>query len=165
MLSKILSKEDCAQCRFCCSFRRCSLWETPVFSSVEKLCLEKKYPEAKFKKVKDKSFTIDIDDCYKSSDENEEASCPFLDSSRGCVLSSEQKPFDCMIWPFRITKVNNELCVVLEKTCPVINKIPFEKVSSVVDEGFINLVKKKVEENSDIIKEWRENFVVIRKLF
>ena len=31
MLSKVLSKESCAKCRFCCSFRRQSLWETPLF--------------------------------------------------------------------------------------------------------------------------------------
>ena len=31
MLSSILSKSDCAECKFCCSFRRQSLWETPVF--------------------------------------------------------------------------------------------------------------------------------------
>ena len=31
MLSKVLKKETCAECRFCCSFRRCSLWETPLF--------------------------------------------------------------------------------------------------------------------------------------
>lgn len=165
MLSKILSKDDCAQCRFCCSFRRCSLWETPVFSFAEKSCLEKKYPKAKFKTCADKSFTIDIDDCYKSSDENEEVPCPFLDPSCGCVLSSEEKPFDCMIWPFRISKVNNEHFVVLERTCPVINKIPLEKVSSVVDDDFIMLAKKKVKENCGIVKEWRESFVIIKKLF
>ena len=35
MLSKVLSKESCAECRFCCSFRRCSLWETPLFPKDE----------------------------------------------------------------------------------------------------------------------------------
>ena len=35
MLSKVLSKETCAKCRFCCSFRRCSLWETPLFPKNE----------------------------------------------------------------------------------------------------------------------------------
>ena len=32
MLGEILKKEDCASCRFCCAFRRTSLWETPVFT-------------------------------------------------------------------------------------------------------------------------------------
>ena len=39
MLSKVLKKETCADCKFCCSFRRQSLWETPLFpvDIVEKL--------------------------------------------------------------------------------------------------------------------------------
>jgi hypothetical protein len=39
MLGKVLSKSTCAECRFCCSFRRCSLWETPLFlpETVQKL--------------------------------------------------------------------------------------------------------------------------------
>ena len=35
MLSKILSKSECASCKFCCSFRRKSLWETPIFTKTE----------------------------------------------------------------------------------------------------------------------------------
>ena len=45
MLSKVLSKETCAKCRFCCSFRRCSLWETPLFpkNECEKLSKDNEY--------------------------------------------------------------------------------------------------------------------------
>ena len=42
MLSKVLKKETCAECRFCCSFRRCSLWETPLFPKEVMDSLEKK---------------------------------------------------------------------------------------------------------------------------
>ena len=41
MLSKVLSKNTCADCKFCCSFRRCSLWETPLFSKETMDKLEK----------------------------------------------------------------------------------------------------------------------------
>ncbi len=51
MLNKILSKEDCAQCRFCCSFRRSSLWETPVIEPRLLPRLRARCPEAKFKPV------------------------------------------------------------------------------------------------------------------
>lgn len=43
MLSKILKKSDCASCRFCCSFRRQSLWETPLFDLETKERLEKNF--------------------------------------------------------------------------------------------------------------------------
>lgn len=106
MLSKILKKSDCAACRFCCSFRRQSLWETPVFDaeSVEKL--RKLYPHAKFRNEGTESFTFDISDQYKSSRSEEEAPCPFLDAEKGCVLPPELKPFDCSIWPFRAVRLS-----------------------------------------------------------
>ena len=50
MLSKVLKKETCAECRFCCSFRRCSLWETPLFSKEVMDSLEKKGSPVVFKK-------------------------------------------------------------------------------------------------------------------
>ena len=43
MLSKVLSKNTCADCKFCCSFRRCSLWETPLFSKETMDKLEKPF--------------------------------------------------------------------------------------------------------------------------
>ena len=106
MLSKILKKSDCAACRFCCSFRRQSLWETPVFDaeSVEKL--RKLYPHAKFRNEGTESFTFDISDQYKTSRSEEEAPCPFLDAEKGCVLPPELKPFDCSIWPFRAVRLS-----------------------------------------------------------
>ena len=50
MLSKVLKKETCAECRFCCSFRRCSLWETPLFPKEVMDSLEKKGSPVVFKK-------------------------------------------------------------------------------------------------------------------
>ena len=45
MLSSILSKKQCAACKFCCSFRRQSLWETPLFPPevAEKLSTPNEY--------------------------------------------------------------------------------------------------------------------------
>ena len=115
MLSSILKKSDCAECRFCCSFRRQSLWETPIFdqATVEKLRVL--YPTAKFRPAGKaasvtsagtpaSSFTFDISDQYKTNDPEEEAPCPFLEASRGCILPPELKPFDCSIWPFRAVR-------------------------------------------------------------
>ena len=83
MLSSVLSKSDCAECRFCCSFRRVSLWETPLFDEETAERLQKQYPEARFKPRGD-AYTINIDGDYKTDDPEEEALCPFNKS--GCVL-------------------------------------------------------------------------------
>ena len=105
MLSKILKKSDCAACKFCCSFRRQSLWETPIFDAETVEKLRKLYPHANFRNEGTESFTFDISDQYKSSRNEEEAPCPFLDAEKGCVLPPEQKPFDCTIWPFRAVRI------------------------------------------------------------
>ena len=41
MLTKILSRAECAKCQICCSFDSYDLWETPVITDeVQSLALE-----------------------------------------------------------------------------------------------------------------------------
>ena len=56
---------------------------------------------------------MDLTGKYTGNDENEEAACEFLDSKRGCVLSDEDKPFDCKIWPLRIMARERSLLLLL----------------------------------------------------
>ena len=75
MLSKILSKEECASCKFCCSFRRQSLWETPLFDEKQMNAVLEKYPGVKFTEVPSsvnqsvrnkKIYTVKLSDKYKT---------------------------------------------------------------------------------------------------
>ncbi|MBR1638113.1 MAG: hypothetical protein IJ688_01860 [Treponema sp.] len=161
MLSSILSKSDCAACRFCCSFRRQSLWETPIFdaSTVEKLRVL--YPKTKFRPVGKASYTFDISDQYKTNAPKEEAPCPFLDINSGCILPPDLKPFDCSIWPFRAVRRTETgkqpLYVALTPTCPAINKVPQAKINSLVqEEGLGKKILDYAKEHPDIIKDWSE---------
>lgn len=160
MLKSILSAEDCASCRFCCSFRRKSLWETPLFDRATKESLEKKFPEARFKKAGDSSFTVDLIHLYKTDDSEEEASCPFL-GERGCVLSAEEKPFDCSIWPLRACKIDGEIRVMLENTCPAIAKQPIEAVKNLVQSGLGEKIIENAKKNPDMIKEIKSGFEIV----
>lgn len=85
MLSKILSKEQCADCGFCCVFRRTSIWETPLFSKsvIEKL--KTKYQDSEFVRVGD-LYTIDLSKEYKTDSDDEEAACFFLDKKVAVCL-------------------------------------------------------------------------------
>jgi Fe-S-cluster containining protein len=158
MLSSILKKTDCATCRFCCSFRRQSLWESPIFDAETTEKLRALYPAAKFRPVEKASFTFDISDQYKTDDPEEEAPCPFLDSHSGCVLPPELKPFDCSIWPFRaVRKAQGELAVALTPTCPAINKVPRSQIAELLHQG--GLAKKILDyaqDHPDIIKDYSE---------
>ncbi len=162
MLSKILSSEDCAACKFCCSFRRKSLWETPIFSEKQKNLLEKKYPHAVFKPAAKNSYTVNLDDAYKTDDPEEEAACPFLDSERGCILDSDEKPFDCSIWPLRACRKDGALKVMLENTCPAINRVPFERVREfVIGDGIAKKILEEAEKNPDMLKDFNQEYLII----
>lgn len=161
MLKKLLKGSDCAECRFCCSFRRQSLWETPLFSDENKKLLEEKYPEARFKKIGNDSWTVDLFHLYRTEDPEEEAACPFL-GSNGCVCTEEEKPFDCSVWPLRVCKKENRIQVMLENVCPVMNGIPLEKIMEVVvndrvGQKMIDYAKK----NPDAIKEWNPDYKIL----
>lgn len=157
MLSKILSKSQCAECGFCCVFRRASRWETPLFTEEVKNSLSEKYKNAKFKKVGD-MYTVNLDDEYKTKSEDEEAPCFFLDENSGCMLRDEEKPLDCKIWPLRIMKKDNETIIALTPTCKEINKLPLETVRDLVRSGLGEFIKGEAEKMPWIIKEYRENF-------
>ena len=188
MLSAILSKNDCAQCKFCCSFRRKSLWETPVFTKNEVEKLLELYPDVKFRAVGVSSFTFDISANYKTDDSEEEAACPFLDTKKGCILPPELKPFDCKIWPLRAVRMNGEekkargdgrdlglrcdsagqdfggnsdLVVALTPTCPAINKLPLEKVRELVKSGLGEKILAAARQNPDMVKENSDFFTLL----
>lgn len=163
MLSKILSKSDCASCKFCCSFRRQSLWETPLIDGKTQKKLAEKFPEAKFKAVESESFTVDLLGCYKTDDSEEEAPCPFLDVNNGCVLSKEEKPFDCSIWPLRAMRTSDgKIVVALTPTCPSINKLSIEFMKKFVeDEKLSELILDMAKKNPDMIKPYREGFPIL----
>ena len=154
MLSSILKKSDCASCKFCCSFRRQSLWETPIFLKEIAEKLKSLFPQARFRSVGKSSMTIDLSMLYKTNNPNEEAPCPFLDSKNGCSLPPELKPFDCSIWPFRAVRTKeNTIEVALTPTCPAINKVPLEKIKALLDSGLRQKIIDYAANHPDIIKE------------
>ena len=163
MLSAILKKSDCALCKFCCSFRRQSLWETPLFSKEIAQKLGEAFPEAKFRPVGKSSMTIDLEKLYKTNNPEEEVPCPFLDSKNGCCLPPDLKPFDCSIWPFRAVRVNEDtISVALTPTCPSVNKVPREKIMEFLNDGLGKKILDYARENPDIIKEYSEFFLVLQ---
>lgn len=172
MLSKILSKEDCAACRFCCSFRRCSLWETPIFTKEN---IDAINSDSRFAPVL-KEFTLSSGNCdadmnyatydlsgnYQTDDPEEEAPCPYLDSTKGCLLSPEEKPWDCKIWPLRVvSKDGGEPFVVLTPTCPSINKLDIEKVREFADDKLRHSLIEYAKAHPYLIKEYKDDFFII----
>ncbi len=158
MLEEILSPKDCARCGFCCSFRRQSLNLTPNFAKETIDEIKKRYPEARFKERPDGAVTIDIDDCYRTDDSNEEALCPF--NRKGCILPDDLKPFDCKLWPFRLMKKEDSLLLALVPSCPHIKKddpAVFEKTASAVAKA----AKEYAKDHPEIIIDHRPDYEVV----
>lgn len=140
MLSKILSKQECAKCKFCCSFRRQSLWETPVFEWREKM---------------------DLLPLYKTQNPDEEVRCLYLEDGKGCTLSLQKKPFDCKIWPLRVVKspASNELEIVLEPTCPALQKLPLSQIKDFVNSELKETILEYANSHPEIVKEDSDFFI------
>ena len=170
MLSSILSKTSCAACKFCCSFRRQSLWETPLFPPevAEKLSRENEYGVVgEFAQVgRDGQNVQDacrlvLENNYRTDDPEEEVPCTFLDPQKGCILKGEDKPFDCCIWPLRIMDKDGKLVIVLTPTCPAIGATPDKALVDLVQGGLGERIFDYVKTHPYIIKEYREGFPIV----
>ncbi len=167
MLKKILSKEACAACRFCCVFRRQSLWEVPRLSLdfTEKYPLDTKGEILKYSFKEDEygRYAItDLRDKYRTDDPEEEAACPFLDTEKGCILPEEDKPFDCKIWPLRYMRLpDGREKVCLTPTCPEIGQVPSEAMNELVRDGLGEQIAAYAKEHPYMLKEYKEGFPVL----
>lgn len=168
MLSSILSKSQCAACKFCCSFRRQSLWETPLFplKVVEKLSQPNEYGVVgEFRTVDDPQKScagrLVLENNYRTADPEEEVPCTFLDPHKGCILKPEDKPFDCSIWPLRIMNKDGELVIALTPTCPSIGAVPSQALVNLVENSLGDKIFEYAKTHPYIIKEYREGFPII----
>ncbi|MCQ2093236.1 MAG: hypothetical protein MJY85_11230 [Fibrobacter sp.] len=161
MLSEVLSKSTCAQCKFCCSFRRKSLWETPLFddASICKLSQENEYNITGCFENRQ----TQLDHLYKTADPEEEVPCTFLDPQNGCILKGEDKPFDCSIWPLRIMRKDGRLVIVLTPTCPAIGAVPNKKITALVKNGLGEKILDYAKGHPYIIKDYHEGFPIVQE--
>ena len=158
MLSTILTKQQCAACKFCCSFRRQSLWETPLFSPevVEKLSKPNEYGVVG--EFRNGQIVLGP---YLTAASEEEVQCTFLDPQKGCILKGDDKPFDCSIWPLRIMDKDGELVIALTPTCPSIGAVPSQALVNLVENGLGDKIFEYAKTHPEIIKEYRVGFPII----
>ena len=163
MLKDLLTPQDCAKCRFCCSIKKQGLWELYVLSTSEMENLRKKYPEVQFKYVKRNNcagYVADMENNYKIGEE--EIPCPF--NKNGCILG-EDKPFECAVWPFRAMKFVNKIVVAFCKDCPILAKKSFKEIESLLESGLAEKILNYSQKFPAYIKDYRENYHVCEKFF
>lgn len=167
MLANVLKKEECAACRFCCSFRRKSLWELPRlplrFLDDYKNNPRGESVDYKIMEENGEKFAItNLENNYRTDDSEEEVPCPFLDARQGCMLPPEDKPFECKAWPLRYMKTaDGTLHVCLTPTCPRMNKVDLGLLREQTRQTWAEQFRQYAENHPYIVKDYKEGFVIL----
>ncbi len=156
MLTKLLSRETCADCRLCCVFDRYDVWETPVISEEVRRKAEKILPDAEFISKGECSYLFRINEL----DENDLFHCPLLDPQKGCMLGTE-KPFDCQIWPYRIMVLDGRLAITIAPICDAMMSQPIGSLISLLKEGLADTIFDYAQKHPDVVKPYDSMYPVL----
>lgn len=167
MLGEVLKKEECAGCRFCCSFRRGSLWELPKLpvSFTEKYVSDRTGEAIKYiiNDTDDGKWAVtDLTGKYTGDDPEEEVLCPFLDPESGCSLPAEDKPFECCAWPLRYMRMpGGDLKVCLTPTCPSMNGKDPDILKEMTRNKWGRLIRDEARKTPYIIQDYKDGYIVL----
>jgi hypothetical protein len=155
MLKGLLSREECANCRICCSFDSYDIWETPVITHdmVNRILSDYK-PDQKFIR-RDDHFLLRLE----REKDRDLYYCSLLDHSKGCVMG-ENKPFDCQIWPFRVMKLAGYNMITLSPVCPVVNQKPISDIVKTCM-GISSVIFENAREHPEYVKPYIEGYPII----
>ncbi len=154
MLTEILSRKECANCRVCCVFDKTDVWEMPLITSDLAARLEKDYPEIKLKKTHENAGCKVIDAEF---DKKGLCTCPLL-TEKGCALG-EEKPYDCRIWPFRVMKKGNLLLLTLSPVCESVSSLPVNRISEFAAK-IAPKIFEEAERNPEMVKNYEDGYPV-----
>lgn len=154
MLSKILSKAECANCRICCSFDSYDIWETPVVTDEIMQRSLQIDPQVRFSDISGaRLFRMEREpdrDLYF---------CPMLDHEKGCLLGGN-KPFDCKIWPLRIMRFEGRRVIVLSPVCPTIFSRPIKDIAAAARE-LAPAIFEQADKTPEMVKPYIEGYIIL----
>ncbi len=153
MLKEILSTSSCAKCRMCCIFDSTDLWELPLLSEENIKAVRRINP--------DTALTAENTFSAPKLHGDELFACPMLSDS-GCMLSREEMPFDCRIWPFRIMKDSSGNTVIaVSKLCESVASYSDEMLRTFLEKGLGKEIFAFAEKYPSHIKPLMEGYSVI----
>lgn len=157
MLTGIFTPEDCAACKLCCNFRKCSAWETPSLED-ELIYLLQEEAVPLYKRA-DGSTTFYLHFCTDS--EIETANCPMLNPDAGCTLPRELRPFECRIWPLRLMKRGSSLVIGLYKNCPALKGDTFERLKQYATGDLLQELLHYAQRHPKSVRELDDAYTII----
>lgn len=153
MLKNILSSESCAACRVCCGFVEDDKWEIPLIFGE----FREKTEEALGVKLKprDGEYVFDM-----KFDGDKLVYCPAA-SEHGCTLG-ELKPFDCLIWPFRVNKLGDMLVITVSPVCETVSALPVRALSEFVNaDNFSQKLFDAARKHPGIVKPYIDGYPIL----
>ncbi len=155
MLTKLLKRETCAECRLCCVFDSSDIWETPVISEEVRHRIENILPEVEFLSKGEKSYLFRI----RHLDEGDLFYCPIL-TDTGCRLGTE-KPFDCQIWPYRVMEVEGKIAITIAPICEAMMRVSLGELTGLLKESLADVIFRYAQDNPDIIKPYDPMYPIL----
>lgn len=153
MLSEILNKGSCAACRVCCGFDESDKWEIPLIFGEFRDKIEKKLGVKLEKRGNEYVFDMEFDG-------NKVIYCPAA-SENGCTLG-ELKPFDCLIWPFRVNSLGDHRVITVSPVCNEVSKLPLDRLTDFVQKnGFSEKLFQAAKEHPDIVKPYINGYPIL----
>ncbi len=156
MLTKLLSRETCAQCRLCCIFDRYDVWETPVINAEMREKILKLLPDAEFVSKGKESYIFRV----RELDENDLFTCPLLDPARGCILGTD-KPFDCQIWPFRIMELSGRRAITIAPICEAMAQQPVGTLLNFLKEELAETIFTYAAAHPDVVQPYDDLYPIL----
>lgn len=153
MLSKILKKESCASCRICCGFDESDKWEIPLIFEEFRAEIEKKTGVMLKKRGNEHVFDMEFDG-------DKVVYCPAA-GEHGCTLG-ELKPFDCLIWPFRVNSLGNFRVITVSPVCGEVSRLPLSTLTEFVQKnGFSEKLFRAADDHPDMVKPYIEGYPIL----
>ena len=159
MLTHFISPGQCARCRLCCNFQRSFAWETPALTP--DLVQIMRQRNVVLRQRADGSTTFSL--CFPDdAPEDYCAICPVLDPSSGCILSREQRPLECRLWPLRLMRSpSGQLCVALYSACPALTPATREQITAYAAGGLRHTLLRLANEQPLSIRSFNSAYTVL----
>ena len=159
MLTSIFTPADCATCKLCCNFHRSSAWETPSLDEELVYLLQEEC--VPLEKRPDGSTSFFLNFCTENEDEV--ANCPMLDTSTGCTLPREVRPFECRIWPLRLMKKYSTLVIGVYKNCPALKDETLDKLVEYTQGELLPMLLDYAHRHPACIRPYNDAYTIIWK--
>ena len=156
MLTKLLSRGTCADCRQCCVFDSYDIRETPVISREMRERIRTLCPDAAFVSAGTASFRFRM--C--TTDEEGQFTCPLLDPAKGCILGDE-KPFLCRLFPFRVMELAGRRVIAVSPFCEALAALPLETLLRFLKDGLADTVFTYAAAHPDEVQPYDELYPVL----